>query len=412
MPVVVAMKSTGAVAPAQPDHFPEPIGEPGTTDRFTTNTTPGAAVTHDVNFPDDVMEDDLLLAYVSTDGSDKVTSWGGGFQQLAQHDDGLSVGAIAWKRADGGEGGGTFPVTLQGSEQIAAQVWKITNADVDNAPQVSSVVDVTSDTVTPPAITGLAPARYSFIHSFAHENDAASFIQESMTHLGLDARNSSHCAQHSDFLKPSDGSTGLPNPVTFSFSNTRHILAFTTAIAHNPNGGYAETEVAVVNPGAEVDVSGWIVTLGNLTRRTSSPDPFEGSGYFYGGASTAETIAYQDIPIPASLHSVVDAGRLRGRVEWHQNGFGPTDDDEAEIQIEWYDDGSPETQIGATVSAGLRTFDEWTERKVWAKAPSGARVMRIVQHMVRQDGSNADGYIDAIKAFFQDHTLVTGVGSP
>lgn len=157
-------------------------------------------------------------------------------------------------------------------------------------------------------------------------------------------------------------------------------------------GPVAWAPVALVNPGAEAgDTSGWTSTLGGLAVRTANPAPFEGAYYFMGGTA-AETLAHQDVAVPAEKEAAVDSGLAKARVAWRQNSFAGAD--QAEMRLEFYD--AALVQLGATVAAGLQAPSAWTARTLEAAIPAGTRTVRLVQRMVRASGNNNDGYIDAI----------------
>jgi hypothetical protein len=152
--------------------------------------------------------------------------------------------------------------------------------------------------------------------------------------------------------------------------------------------------MTILNPGAEDGTNNWTSTVGALGTLSASPDPYEGSAFFYGG-TVAQTNAYQDIPIPSGLHTAVDEGRLHAQLAWQASSFTGLDD--SRINLSWFDDESPENllgnqRLGVYVSPG----QTWVAQENVHAAPVGARALRIEMDMNRDSGSQNNGQIDAI----------------
>lgn len=165
--------------------------------------------------------------------------------------------------------------------------------------------------------------------------------------------------------------------------------------------------LTVINPGADTNVANWTNDLGTVGRRTASPAPHSGAGYFFGG-TTAECRCHQDIAIPGGNTAQVDTGSMLARVRWYQAGFDNTDTDEAEMEIEFFD-GSPGSSLGARQSFGLcnmRGATGWILRERHVAVPTLTRTIRLYMHMLRHAGTNCDGYIDDIGLDLLTHAVV------
>lgn len=156
----------------------------------------------------------------------------------------------------------------------------------------------------------------------------------------------------------------------------------------------ASIALTIRNPGAEQGVDDWTSTIGTLATRAANPLPKSGSAYFYGGDDQSEAKAHQDVPLPSLARSAVDAGEAQITLSWWQNSFAGFD--EAEMGYQFID--SHGDLIGSETLLGLATYAIWTEREFTFDVPEGARKVRLVMRMVRQDGNNCDGDIDDISA--------------
>jgi hypothetical protein len=165
--------------------------------------------------------------------------------------------------------------------------------------------------------------------------------------------------------------------------------------------------LTVVNPGADTNVANWTNDLGTIARRTATPSPHSGAGYFVGG-TTAECRAHQDIAIPSANYAQVDAGTMLLQVIWWQAGFAGGDRDQAECEVEFFD-GSPGSSLGARQSLGMAgCIDQvWQQREVHVTIPTATRTVRLYQHMLRTSGTNDDGYIDDISLALMTPAVVT-----
>jgi hypothetical protein len=147
--------------------------------------------------------------------------------------------------------------------------------------------------------------------------------------------------------------------------------------------------LTITNPGADVDVSGWTNVAGTLTRRTSSPSPQSGAGYFQAGASAA-TECYQDVAVPVDAQSDVDAGSLKAVLgAWHA---GYTDADTGRLRLSFRNAGGD--VLHTADSANWDGTATWTERSLESYVPPLTRTIRVTLIGTRASGTNLDAYWD------------------
>lgn len=163
--------------------------------------------------------------------------------------------------------------------------------------------------------------------------------------------------------------------------------------------------LSITNPGAETgDVTGWTSTVGGLIARQDlgqSGDiaPHAGGGTFYfAGGDNAETVAHQDVAVPAGYESIIDAGGAALDLTWWLGGYSGTgDDDSGSMKITFLDD--MDSQIGDEIQFPQREKDNsWEELTVHRLVPAGTRKVRLTMRMVRVDGTQNNAYIDTISA--------------
>jgi len=172
----------------------------------------------------------------------------------------------------------------------------------------------------------------------------------------------------------------------------------TLALVRQISGAYYG--LALTNPGAETgDTTGWTTTVGSLAVRSTNPDPYSGSYYFFGGAQP-DTNAEQIVPVSAPT-TEIDAGQATLDVQWHQSSFSGSD--KAEIIVEALDGAQNPL---ASQAAGLVSYSTWTKRTLSMPLPALTRYVKIEMHMQRAAGTNNDGYIDEISA-----SISTGVAT-
>jgi len=154
----------------------------------------------------------------------------------------------------------------------------------------------------------------------------------------------------------------------------------------------------VSNPGNELplvggEIQGWTEFVGaNWTQRSSGPDPFEGSAYFFAGAGATATLR-QDVDV-SSLAGEIDAGLLSFDFSGRVRSFEQSPPDAATIVVSLL---NGDAAVVATFDSGPRTgTSAWTEIATTLAAPVGTRTVRIDLVSLRNSGTNNDGYFDAI----------------
>ncbi len=115
----------------------------------TTASSEGAGTTsHGVDYPATVNANDILIAVVTYQSVD-TGSWPAGWTKILDHDiGGWGTGEVAWRRADGTEGGGSFTVTTTNAYKSGHQVLRFSGAHTTTAPEVSAGAN-NGDTTAP-----------------------------------------------------------------------------------------------------------------------------------------------------------------------------------------------------------------------------------------------------------------------
>lgn len=128
-----------------------PVGGYPVVQSVTNSTFAGNATTHNVTMPAIVDAGDLLICFFSNDSDDTVTTPSGWTQMYSiLNADGDGRGSGYKKVASGSEDGTTVNFVTSGSEQGAAQVFRITNW----GGSLTHVVAGTPSTANnPPALT-------------------------------------------------------------------------------------------------------------------------------------------------------------------------------------------------------------------------------------------------------------------
>lgn len=161
-----------------------------------------------------------------------------------------------------------------------------------------------------------------------------------------------------------------------------------------------EHVITLTNPNANVDASGWTNEVGSIGRRTSNPLPYEGAGYFFGGAN-AQTISRERFSvetITGLTGGQIDAATMWARVEWRQASFGGTDDDVGAMGLRCLDGTPTQQTVAYAILAEPLPAQTWFQRGFSAAIPSGCRNLDVLYRSDRNSGTNNDGYIDAISA--------------
>jgi hypothetical protein len=163
----------------------------------------------------------------------------------------------------------------------------------------------------------------------------------------------------------------------------------------------------IQNPGCEKPIPGvntitdWVsVSGGDWQARTAAPAPFEGTQYFFAGASALAELR-QDVDV-SGLAAVIDTGLrafvFSGRVQ----SFLQAPPDSSQIIVEYRD--APNTAVLSTFDSGAITnTSAWQLVTDTRNAPVGTRWIRIRLIADRNSGTNNDGFFDAL-------SLTTPVG--
>ena len=121
-----------------------------------TNTSTEVADTtsHGVDMPATVNADDLLIAVFANDGAGTV-SFGGSFTEIFESSGNGVQLAVAYKQADGTEGGGSITVTTSASERSSHAVYRITGHinPATQAPEISAGATANSANPDPDSLT-------------------------------------------------------------------------------------------------------------------------------------------------------------------------------------------------------------------------------------------------------------------
>ena len=115
---------------------------------------------HSVDLPASISAGELLLGFVSVDGSPAI-GWPVGWNEILEFDQGTNVvGSVAWREADGLESS-PITVTSSSSQKSAHVVYRITGAvDPDTqAPEASSVSTGTDDALNSLSLTPTGGAK-------------------------------------------------------------------------------------------------------------------------------------------------------------------------------------------------------------------------------------------------------------
>lgn len=142
---------------------------------ITTSVDSSDTTSHSVSMPGNVIAGDLLVAIFSVDGSPSTITWGT-FTEIFENTASGNL-VIAYKKADGSEGGGTETVTTNTSEQSAHIVYRISGAidPVTQAPEVSTGATGSNAVPDPDSLTPTGgPKDFLWIACMAHDTTAAS----------------------------------------------------------------------------------------------------------------------------------------------------------------------------------------------------------------------------------------------
>jgi hypothetical protein len=152
------------------------------------------------------------------------------------------------------------------------------------------------------------------------------------------------------------------------------------------------------NPGNEAPcrvnaLPGWESVAGSTwTQRTANPAPKEGDVYFCAGTAGKAELQ-QDVDVTPYRPAI-----MRGRQTFEFEGYvssWETAKDTSRIVIEYLDRGK-KTVLESYDSGTHRSAKKWEPIKHKQIAPRGTCCIRVRMIAQRHDGSNNDGYFDAL----------------
>lgn len=164
------------------------------------------------------------------------------------------------------------------------------------------------------------------------------------------------------------------------------------SVQFDPPAAPSYTTNLLVNPGAELPISGsgWVALTGDWSQRTSSPNPQQGSAYFFPGESALAEL-YQDINVSA-FAAAIDAGAQPFVLSGWLSGLD--NQDTAQILVEFRD---ATNQVLSFFDSGARTNAlQWESVGHAQTAPAGTRRIRVRLVSVRNGGLENNGYYDAL----------------
>jgi len=137
----------------------------------------------------------------------------------------------------------------------------------------------------------------------------------------------------------------------------------------------------------------WTETLGSSWGlRANSPDPHEGSYYFFAGAS-ARAILSQTIDL-SPYAATIDAGRQQFDFSGWVATWPQAPSDTAQIVLTWR---AADNSVLATFDTGeIVSTNVWRQVTDTRLAPALTRSLRIDLVSDRNAGTNNDGYFDAL----------------
>jgi len=160
-----------------------------------------------------------------------------------------------------------------------------------------------------------------------------------------------------------------------------------------------EAQNLILNPGCEDslvngEIPNWIEVIGsNWTQRTAGPDPYEGLAYFFPGvASVAEL--QQDVDV-SFYKTTIDDSTQPFIFEGYVRAYAQSPADQSRIILEFLDTLKT-TKIDSFDSGNYSNTTEWVKITDTTIAPAQTRYIRIRLISTRRNGSNNDGYYDAL----------------
>lgn len=155
--------------------------------------------------------------------------------------------------------------------------------------------------------------------------------------------------------------------------------------------------LVLTNYNAELgNTTGWANESGGLAVRLASPNPYEGSYYFYGGTSVLTVAASDTIDLITSgiLASDIDAGTISVITDYKQSSFSSTD--QGKLGVRFLD--SSDSLISEVYNNLITTTSlTWIGRVDDYIIPVSTRKIKVLIYCNRVGGTNNDAYFDAIK---------------
>jgi hypothetical protein len=154
----------------------------------------------------------------------------------------------------------------------------------------------------------------------------------------------------------------------------------------------------IVNPGNEDplvggEIPGWAEVIGtNWTQRSSNPAPFEGNNYFFAGVGALGELA-QSIDVTA-YSAGIDSGLQNFYFEGYVRSFNQNPVDTTQIIVEFLDISS--VVLDSFDSGHRSNTSAWDLVSDSRLAPALTRYINVRLISDRNDGSNNDGYFDAL----------------
>ncbi|MBP6851787.1 MAG: PEP-CTERM sorting domain-containing protein [Rhodoferax sp.] len=179
------------------------------------------------------------------------------------------------------------------------------------------------------------------------------------------------------------------------FSIRVSALAVTLALAAMPAVAAVSPNL-IANPGNESaltdgDIPGWKELAGSTwTQRSESPEPFEGSFYFFAGAN-ASAVLRQTIDL-SDFGTQIDAGLLGLNFSGRVRSFLQSPADTATITLSFLDASA--STLDTFTSGAIANTTEWQLVSSALVAPALARSVQVDLVSTRNGGANNDGYFD------------------
>jgi len=164
-------------------------------------------------------------------------------------------------------------------------------------------------------------------------------------------------------------------------------------------GSDAAAQNLILNPGCEDslvngDIPHWEEVVGtNWTQRKENPLPYEGGSYFFAGAAALAELR-QDVDVSAYADSI-DNSTQRFVFSGYVHSWEQSPPDSSRVVLEFLDI-SKTVKLDSLDSGNYANPDEWVYITLQSIAPPNARYIRIRLISLRENGTNNDGYFDAL----------------